>query len=300
MTRIQANLFLLFAGAIWGAGFVAQSTAMEAIGPLWFIGLRFVIATLVALPLALVEARQATAPLPRNAVRNFIFIGLALFGGAVTQQFGLLSTTVTNSGFLTGLYVVFVPVLTVVFLRRQPHWVIWPAALLASFGIFLLSGGALSSLTGGDLLTIVCALFWAIQVMLVGVFAPATGRPMLLSMTQFAVCAVAGSALAVIFEPLSLDVVRQALPQILYAGIFSSGIAFICQVVGQRYTTAPQAAIFLSSEALFAALFGVLLLDEIITPIGYLGCAVIFAAMLAVELVPELTKKREEEAEAAA
>ena len=300
MTRIQANLFLLFAGAIWGAGFVAQSTAMEAIGPLWFIGLRFVIATLVALPLALVEARQATAPLPRNAVRNFIFIGLALFGGAVTQQFGLLSTTVTNSGFLTGLYVVFVPVLTVVFLRRQPHWVIWPAALLASFGIFLLSGGALSSLTGGDLLTIVCALFWAIQVMLVGVFAPATGRPMLLSMTQFAVCAVAGSALAVIFEPLSLDVVRQALPQILYAGIFSSGIAFICQVVAQRYTTAPQAAIFLSSEALFAALFGVLLLDEIITPIGYLGCAVIFAAMLAVELVPELTKKREEEAEAAA
>jgi len=187
-----------------------------------------------------------------------------------------------------------------VFLRRQPHWVIWPAALLASFGIFLLSGGALSSLTGGDLLTIVCALFWAIQVMLVGVFAPATGRPMLLSMTQFAVCAVAGSALAVIFEPLSLDVVRQALPQILYAGIFSSGIAFICQVVAQRYTTAPQAAIFLSSEALFAALFGVLLLDEIITPIGYLGCAVIFAAMLAVELVPELTKKREEEAEAAA
>jgi len=300
VTRIQANLFLLFAGAIWGAGFVAQSTAMEAIGPLWFIGLRFVIATLVALPLALVEARQATAPLPRNAVRNFIFIGLALFGGAVTQQFGLLSTTVTNSGFLTGLYVVFVPVLTVVFLRRQPHWVIWPAALLASFGIFLLSGGALSSLTGGDLLTIVCALFWAIQVMLVGVFAPATGRPMLLSMTQFAVCAVAGSALAVIFEPLSLDVVRQALPQILYAGIFSSGIAFICQVVAQRYTTAPQAAIFLSSEALFAALFGVLLLDEIITPIGYLGCAVIFAAMLAVELVPELTKKREEEAEAAA
>jgi drug/metabolite transporter (DMT)-like permease len=299
VTRIQANLFLLFAGAIWGAGFVAQSTAMNAIGPLWFIGLRFAIATLVALPLALVEARQAAAPLPRNTVRNFIFIGLALFGGAVTQQFGLLSTTVTNSGFLTGLYVVFVPVLTVVFLRRQPHWVIWPAALLASFGIFLLSGGALSSLTGGDLLTIVCALFWAIQLMLVGIFAPSTGRPMLLSMTQFAVCAVAGSALAGIFEPLSLDVVRQALPQILYAGIFSSGIAFICQVVGQRYTTAPQAAIFLSSEALFAALFGVLLLDEIITPTGYLGCAVIFAAMLAVELVPELTK-REEEAEASA
>ncbi|PST22289.1 EamA/RhaT family transporter [Mesorhizobium plurifarium] len=301
MTRIQANLFLLFAGAIWGAGFVAQSTAMDAIGPLWFIGLRFAIATFVALPLALLEKRQAAAtPLPRNAVRNFIFIGLALFGGAVTQQYGLLTTTVTNSGFLTGLYVVFVPVLTVVFLRRRPHWVIWPAALLATFGIFLLSGGTLTALTGGDLLTIACALFWAVQLMLVGIFAPATGRPMLLSMTQFAVCAVAGCVLAGLFEPLSPDAIRGALPQILYAGIFSSGIAFICQVVGQRYTTAPQAAIFLSSEALFAALFGVLLLGEIIPPVGYVGCAVIFLAMLAVELVPELAKKRREAAQAAA
>ncbi|WP_018011191.1 DMT family transporter [Sinorhizobium medicae] len=299
MTRIQANLFLLFSGAIWGAGFVAQSTAMEAIGPLWFIGLRFAIAALVALPLALLEKRQAATPLPRHAMPNFVFIGLALFGGAVTQQYGLLTTTVTNSGFLTGLYVVFVPVLTVVFLRRRPHWVIWPAALLATFGIFLLSGGALSALTGGDMLTIVCALFWAVQLMLVGIFAPATGRPMLLSMTQFAVCAIAGCVLAGLFEPLSLAAIKGALPQILYAGVFSGGIAFICQVVGQRYTTAPQAAIFLSSEALFAALFGVLLLGETITPVGYVGCAVIFLAMLAVELIPELTKKRREAAKAA-
>lgn len=292
MTRIQANLFLLLSGSIWGAGFVAQSTAMEAIGPLWFIGLRFVIATLVALPLVLLEARQTAKPLAKGAMRNFIFIGLALFGGAVTQQFGLLSTTVTNSGFLTGLYVVFVPVLTVVFLRRRPHWIIWPSALMASLGIFLLSGGTLSGLNGGDLLTIVCALFWAIQVMLIGIFAAGTGRPMLLSMTQFAVCAVLGVVLAATLEPLSLSAVQGALPEILYAGVFSSGIAFICQVVGQRYTTAPQAAIFLSSEALFAALFGALLLGETIPPLGYVGCAIIFAAMLLVELVPELTRTR--------
>lgn len=298
MTRIQANLFLLLSGAIWGAGFVAQSTAMEAIGPLWFIGLRFAIATLVALPLVLIEARQTERPLSRGSMRNFVFIGLALFGGAVTQQFGLLTTTVINSGFLTGLYVVFVPILTVVFLRRRPHRIIWPAALMASLGIFLLSGGSLSGLTGGDLLTIVCALFWAIQVMLIGIFAASTGRPMLLSMTQFAVCAVLGVVLAAIFEPFSLAAVQGALPEILYAGVFSSGIAFICQVVGQRYTTAPQAAIFLSSEALFAALFGALLLGEVIPPLGYVGCAVIFAAMLVVELVPELARRRRQPAAA--
>ena len=99
-------------------------------------------------------------------------------------------------------------------------------------------------------------------------------------------------ALAVTTEPLSFAAIEGALFEILYAGIFSSGLAFILQVVGQRYTTAPQAAIFLSSEALFAALFGVLLLGEVITPIGYAGCAIIFVSMLAVEIVPELMKDR--------
>jgi drug/metabolite transporter (DMT)-like permease len=292
VTRIQANLFLLFSGAIWGAGFVAQSTAMDAIGPLWFVGLRFAIATLVAAPLALWEARKAQEPMAKSGIAAFVLIGLALFAGATTQQIGILTTSVTNSGFLTGLYVVFVPVLTVVLLRKKPHWIIWPGATLALLGIFLLSGGQFASLTGGDYLTIVCALFWAIQLMLIGIFAGSTGRPMALSMTQFAVCAVLGCAAGALFEPLDLAAVTNALPEILYAGFFSSGIGFICQVVGQRYTTAPQAAIFLSSEALFAALFGVLLLGETITPLGYAGCAIIFVAMLVVELVPEMTKPK--------
>lgn len=292
MTRLQANSLLLLSGAIWGAGFVAQSTAMEAIGPLWFIGLRFALAALVAAPLALWEHRKAKAPLPKSSLRSFLWIGLALFAGAVTQQVGLLSTSVTNSGFLTGLYVVFVPVLTVLFLRRKPHWVIWPGALMATFGIFLLSGGQLAGLTDGDFLTIACAVFWAVQLILVGLAASSTGRPMAISLVQFSVCAVLGCAAGALFEPLDLTAVTNALPEILYAGIFSSGIGFICQVVGQRYTTAPQAAIFLSSEALFAALFGVLLLGETIAPIGYLGCAIIFAAMLIVEIVPELGRSR--------
>lgn len=292
MTRLQANSLLLLSGAIWGAGFVAQSTAMEAIGPLWFIGLRFALAALVAAPLALWEHRKAEAPMPKSSLRNFLWIGLALFAGAVTQQVGLLSTSVTNSGFLTGLYVVFVPVLTVIFLRRKPHWIIWPGALMATFGIFLLSGGHLAGLSDGDFLTIACAVFWAIQLILVGQFSASTGRPMAISLVQFSVCAVLGCAAGAVFEPLNLAAVTNALPEILYAGIFSSGVGFICQVVGQRYTTAPQAAIFLSSEALFAALFGVLLLGETIAPIGYAGCAIIFAAMLIVEIAPELGKSR--------
>lgn len=293
MTRLQANLLLLLAGAIWGAGFIAQSTAMETLGPIWFIGLRFAVATLVALPFALAEKKRAVAPVRRAERLGFLFTGLALFLAAASQQIGLLTTSVTNSGFLTGLYVVFTPILTVFVLRKRPHWIIWPAAAMSAAGIFLLSGGALSALTVGDLLTILCALLWSFQMISVGVFAGRSGRPLALSAVQFAVCAVLGCAVAAVVEPISLSAVKGALPEILYAGFFSSGLAFICQNVAQRYTTAPQAAIFLSSEALFAALFGVLLLGESISPAGYAGCAIIFVAMLATELVPEFLKGKE-------
>ncbi|MFT4182040.1 MAG: DMT family transporter [Rhizobium sp.] len=292
MTRIQANLVLLLAAAIWGGGFVAQSTAMKAIGPFWFIGLRFAVATIVILPFLWMENRKAEKPLTRRNWLSFLFIGLALFGGAATQQIGLLTTTVTNSSFITGLYVVFVPLIAVVFFRRQPHWVIWPAALMALSGIYLLSGGSLARLTVGDVLTVVCALFWAAQITLAGASVNETGRPLGISAVQFAVTAVLALVVAVISEPISIADIRAALGEILYVGIFSSGLAFALQVIGQRYTTAPQAAIFLSSEALFGASLGALLLGETMGPLGYVGCALMFTSMLAVELVPELTRRR--------
>ena len=298
MSRLQANFLLLLAGAIWGAGFIAQSTAMETLGPIWFIGLRFAVATLVAVPFALAERKRASAPVRLADRTGFVVTGVVLFVAAAFQQVGLLTTSVTNSGFLTGLYVVFTPILTVFVLRKRPHWIIWPAALMATAGIFLLSGGAFSALTTGDLLTIVCALLWSVQMICVGVFAGRSGRPLALSLVQFAVCAVVGCAVAAVVEPISLAAIRGALPEILYSGLFSSGLAFICQNVAQRYTTAPQAAIFLSSEALFAAFFGVLMLGETIPAAGYAGCAIIFVAMLATELVPELSKLKERPAAA--
>jgi drug/metabolite transporter (DMT)-like permease len=163
MSRLQANFLLLLAGAIWGAGFIAQSTAMETLGPIWFIGLRFAVATLVAVPFALSERKRASAPVRLADRTGFLVTGLALFAAAAAQQVGLLTTTVTNSGFLTGLYVVFTPILTVFVLRKRPHWVIWPAAAMATAGIFLLSGGAFAALTTGDLLNILCALLWSVQ-----------------------------------------------------------------------------------------------------------------------------------------
>lgn len=291
MTRTKANLLLLLAGAIWGMGFVAQSTAMASIGPLLFVCLRFTVATLVVAPFAFRELRMTKAGLRKGDMAGFLWIGLCLFAAMTLQQIGLLTTSVTNSGFLTGLYVVFVPVLVVVFLRRHPHPVVWPCAALAFAGIWLLSGSDLAKLNTGDVLTILCAVFWACQVLLIGVYAHRSNQPLLLSVIQFAVCAILSFLAALLLEPLAWPPIEEALPEILYTGLFSSGLAFTLQAIGQRYSTQAQAAVFLSSESLFAALFGAAFLGEKIAGLGYLGCLFIFTAILAVEIIPTVRNK---------
>ncbi len=291
MTRVRANLLLLSAGAIWGMGFVAQSTAMAAIGPFLFIGLRFTAATVAMLPFAVIESRRAVEPLNSSDWNAFVFIGVLLFLGMAAQQVGLLTTTVTNSGFLTGLYVVFTPILLVVLFRQWPHRIIWPAAFMALCGIWLLSGAKAAGFRIGDALTIICAVFWALQLIFIARHAVSTGRPVTLAVAQFAVCSVCGIGIAIALEPITGQAIIRAMPEILYAGIFSGGIAFTLQAIGQRHTTAAQAAIFLSSEAVFAAFFGAIFLDERLSSWGLLGCALIFTAIMAVELIPMLRQR---------
>ncbi|MFT5894070.1 MAG: drug/metabolite transporter (DMT)-like permease [bacterium] len=307
MKRSHANLLLLLAGAIWGMGFVAQSSAMDSIGPYLFIALRFAVASLVILPLTLLESRRqhfAANSADKDSqlsagcglgVRNclkFVVIGLCLFAGMATQQVGLLTTSVTNSGFLTGLYVVFTPVLGVLLYRSHPHPMTWVAALLSLLGIYFLSGGALGQLVKGDILTIFSAMFWGLQVVLIARFAGESGRPLALSQIQFTITALLALLVALVIEPIEWSGILEAAPQILYAGIFASGFAFTIQVIGQRYTSAPQAAIFLSVEAPFAALFAFIFLSEKISVIGFLGCALILVAVLSVELVPQWQARR--------
>jgi len=206
MTRLQANGLLLFAGAIWGMAFVTQKSAMDHIGPFLFIACRFAVATMIVLPFALIEAGRARtrtanaqrsesdvsppASLRQSDWAGFALIGVVLFVGMAAQQSGLLTTSVTNSGFLTGLYVVFTPLLGIVLFRDWPHWVVWPAVMLALAGVYLLSGGDLSALTPGDIQTIFSAFCWGVQVVLIARFVGQSQRPLALSATQFAVTSV--------------------------------------------------------------------------------------------------------------
>lgn len=292
MSHTRANFLLLLAGAIWGMGFVAQSTAMQNIGPWFFIALRFGLATITMLPLAIRENRRAGRWPDQKDILKFGIIGITLFLGMAAQQWGLLTTSVTNAGFLTALYLIMVPMLGIVLFRQMPHVIIWPAALCALVGIFLLSGGKLDALQRGDWLTILCAFFWAIQILLINRFANASGLPVTLAVTQFAVTAVLALGATLMFEKIDLTAIPLAAPEILFAGIFAGGIAFTLQAIGQRYTTASQAAIFLSSEALFAALFGALILNDRLPATAWLGCILIFVAILSTELVPAWLARR--------
>ncbi|GGE86563.1 DMT family transporter [Stappia taiwanensis] len=293
MSRLLANTLLLLAALIWGSAFVAQSTAMQDLGPLTFTGLRFLIAAAVVLPFAYREGRQPTArPLARGHMLQFTLIGVVFFFAISLQQAGLVVTTVTNAGFLTGVYVVLTPILGLLVFREHPHPVVWPASPVTLGGIWLLGGGSLSALNYGDGLMIVCAVFWAIHVGLLGRVASTSGRPLALSVWQFSVVAVLALVAGFAIEEVSWQGIQAAGLELFYTSVISGGLAFTLQAIGQRWTRAGDAAILLSSEALFAALFGAIVLGERLSPLGLVGCALIFLAILAVQLVPLLGWRR--------
>ncbi len=304
MSRRLANTLLLFAGIIWGMGFIAQQTAMEDVGPMLFMTLRFLLATLVVIPFAFWERSKdatSTTPLPplKASIKQAILVGLLFFSTMALQQVGLLVTTVTSAGFLTGLYVIIVPVMVLIILRQKQHWVIWPGAVTAMIGIYLLGGEGFSGLNQGDILVIIGAFIGAGHIVLMGYSVQKYGRPVQTAVIQFAVAGIVSLIAHLIFannsftaaiEPAAnFNIILQAAPEILYGGIFAGGLAFTLMAIGQRYTSEANAAILLSSEALFAALFAAILLDERLDTIGYMGCFLIFAAILMVQLLPGRT-----------
>lgn len=278
MPRLAANFGLLLAAAIWGGGFIAQHAAGH-LGAAWFTGLRFCLAFLAVLPFGLFEARRAAHPVAPAHLWLLLPLGLSFFAGVILQQWAMTHTSVTHVGFLTGLYVIFVPVLETLFRRRLPHITIWVAALLALAGTACLSGG-LGRLSLGDGLTILAALAFAVQILLLDRFVKVSGRPVLAALVQSAACVLLGLTLGAFGGPLRWATLGLILWPLVYAGALSGGIAFLLQAVFQRFTPAADAAVMLMAESLFAALFAALLLGERMGAGGWLGCGLLFTSLL--------------------
>jgi drug/metabolite transporter (DMT)-like permease len=282
MSRLRADLLLLLVAIIWGAAFIPQNNGMKGLGPYGFNGSRFLLSLLVVLPFAIREARTGTALTRRDWFQGAILCSV-FFIGVVMQQVGMLTTTVTNAGFLTGLYAVLTPVVALFLFGKRPHWVIGPACVMAFAGAWLLNGASLSAFKTGDWLMLVCALSFAVQVPLLGLLVQRTGRPLAFVAMQYAFCTILGLSVALFHEGISLHALNANLPQISFAGIISGGIAYTLQAVAQQHTPPSDAAIIMSGESLFASLFGVALLGEHLTLLGWIGCAMILSAMLIVE-----------------
>lgn len=291
MSRIHANFLLILVALIWGSAFVAQSQGMAHVGPMMFTGVRFLIGALAVAPLMWVERRALLRDgQSLQTTDGFKIAGLGglLLLGAAMQQIGIVSTTVTNAGFLTALYVPLVPVLGWLFMRHLPHWSVWPGALACLGGAYLLSGAQTLTISSGDLWVIASALPWAFHVLLVGRVAHRMSAPFQVAGGQFAVCGLLALAWALAYEPFSWAGVQAAAWPLVYTGVFSVGVAFTAQVVAQRYAHAADAAIVLSSETLFAALFGFWLMGDRLSAAGMVGCGLIFASMVGVQLLPML------------
>jgi drug/metabolite transporter (DMT)-like permease len=293
LTRARANLILLFVAVVWASAFVAQAIGMRSLGPFLFTGLRFALGAAIVAPLAWREwhaLHRRQRPPTRRDGAHIALLGTLLFLGAAMQQVGMLTTTVTHAGFLTALYIPLVPLFAWIALRQRPHWTAWPAALGCLVGTWLLTGGqpgaALPALTSGDAWVIASSVPWAAHVLLVGRAADRVQGAMLVATGQFAVCSLLALATACATEPIAWAGVRAALGAIAYTGVLSVGLGFTLQVMAQRHARAADSAIVLSSETVFAAIFGAVFLGDRLGPASAGGCALILGCVLMVQLQP--------------
>ncbi len=283
MTRTQANLMLVAIAAIWGLAFVFQKTAMDDIGPYTFLALRALIAAIVLTPIALRENAGLAATAPAGFWLIAIAGGLSFFLGGILQQIGLVTATVTNTGFLTGLYVVITPLLLWLALRRPPSLIVWLAVILAFVGTWLLGGGTLAGFSTGDWLVVISSLFWSTHILVIE-HAGRYARPIGFTAVQFAVVAAISGSIALATEPLTTATLIAAAPEIAYVGVLSSALTFTLLAVAMRHAPAAEATIIVSTETVFAALAAAILLGERLSWIGWLGAALMFSATIIVQL----------------
>lgn len=289
VSTLKSDALILLASTIWGFAFVAQRIGMDYVGPFTFNGVRFALGSLVLLPLILKNgiwknrSRKSTSTaFTKTLILGGGLLGIALFAAASLQQVGLVYTTAGNAGFITGLYVVIVPILGL-FWGQDLNAGTWIGALLAAVGLYFLSVTDELTISLGDMLELFGAFLWAVQILIVGWLSPKTD-PIKLAVAEFSTCSLLSLFTAFIFEEIALNTLLQATIPILYAGVLSVGVAFTLQVVAQQNAHPAHAAILFSLESVFAALGGWLILNETISSRGLFGCALMLSGMLLSQL----------------
>ncbi len=301
MTRkLTSNLALFLAAIIWGFAFVAQVEGTKYIGSFTMIGFRFTIGIIALLPVVLIFERGRTDKKERlYTLKASLVTGLVLFAALSFQQFGIeLTASAGVSGFITGLYMILVPICYFLFFRKRTGLQVWIGAIFAIGGLILLcyKKGEGISFGIGELLLLIGSFFWTAHVMLIDHFGKKI-RSLHYSWGQFAVCAVLGMICAFVFEDVTVSALLDAKWVLLYCGILSSGVAYTLQVVGQKHADPSYAVIILSSESAFSAIGGAIFGIDKISVMGYIGCVLMFIGILCTQInfKPKKTKNKDQE-----
>lgn len=296
--RMLADGALLVVTAIWGLTFVMVRDAVHAYPVFAFLATRFALALVGLLPILVWRRHRlrlaSRGPRLARQLAAGVLIGLALFAGYAFQTTGLLYTTPAKAGFITGLSVVIVPVLGVIFLRERLHPAVVAGVAVALAGLSLLSLSGVRSLAAvnpGDLLVLACAVSFAGQIVLVGRFAPRMNA-LLLTTAQIATVALLAAIISLVWERPPIWPPRgQPLFAALFTGLLATALAFGVQTAAQRFTSATHAALIFATEPVFAALGSFLLIGEVLSLPEWLGCGLILAGMLLAELGPGLRRR---------
>ena len=292
---IKADILMLIAAAIWGFAFVAQRQGMETMGPFLFNTARFFIGVAVLSPLVwYLSKKKKSSNKVEVSTKKLIFAGtiagLFLFAASSFQQVGLQYTTAGKAGFITGLYIFFVPLIGL-FLGQKTGSGTWLGAIIALIGLYLLSINEDFSIAEGDLLLLVCAVFFAAHVLVIGYLANLL-ESLKLSLFQNCVSGVLSLFIAIAIEVITWDMIVDTAIPLLYAGVMSIGVGYTLQVVAQQHAKSSHAAIILGLEGAFAVLGGWLILDEYLSTRGLIGCGLMLTGMFLSQLLPKLSLKK--------
>ena len=286
---------MLLAAAIWGFAFVAQREGMETMGPFLFNAARFFIGSAVLFPLVWYLSKKNKTPANKETSTKKLLIagtiaGLFLFLASSFQQVGIQYTTAGKAGFITGLYIFFVPLIGIFFGQRTGSGT-WLGAFIAVIGLYLLSINDDFSIARGDLLQLICAVFFAAHILVVGYVAKRMD-PLKLSLIQYVVSGVLSFFIAIAIELITWQMIVDTAIPLLYAGVMSIGVGYTLQVVAQQHAKSSHAAIILGLEGAFAVLGGWLILDENLSTRGLIGCGLMLSGMFLSQLLPRLSLKK--------
>ena len=292
--RILGNVLLILTAMIWGTAFVFQRTGMDSIEPITFNAARMLLAAVAvgmvsAVPTASEKqklagfSREQADAYRKDTVVGGICCGAFLAAASIFQQMGIVYTTAGKAGFITAMYMLLVPVIGFVFFRKRNSWIVWLSVLIGVFGMYLLCMTEGFRLTRGDTLVCICAVLFSCHILCCDHFVQ-LGNPIRISAIQFASCTFISAVAAMILEQPSLDKVLSAAIPILYCGIISGGVGYTLQIIAQKYTDPTIASLLMSLESVFAVIAGAVLLGERMSVRELLGCIVMFAAIVLVQL----------------